>query len=91
MLHLLDRAETDLTYDKQITLKDLETGEQLQIDPGDIRDVYKREVQSYLDQIRKTFDYSVLSEYRATAVWLCSLARYSERERLGELLGRRGI
>ena len=35
ILHLLDRSETDLPYDRQVTLQDLETGEKLQVDPND--------------------------------------------------------
>jgi uncharacterized protein (DUF58 family) len=53
VLHLLDRAELDLPYDKQITLEDLETQEKIQIDPADLRDRYKQNVQSYLSEIRR--------------------------------------
>jgi len=52
VLHLLDRNEIDLPYDRQITMKDLETGEELQIDPADLRETYKAQVESYLQNIR---------------------------------------
>jgi uncharacterized protein (DUF58 family) len=52
VLHLLDRNEIDLPYDRQITMKDLETGEELQIDPNDLRETYKAQVEAYLAGIR---------------------------------------
>ncbi len=53
VLHLLDRNEIDLPYDRQITMKDLETGEELQIDPADLRETYKKQVEAYMTQIRQ--------------------------------------
>ncbi|CAN5404122.1 DUF58 domain-containing protein [soil metagenome] len=53
ILHLLDRNELDLPYDRQITLKDLETAEELQIDPNDLRETYKAQVEAYLADIRR--------------------------------------
>lgn len=53
VLHLLDRAETDLPYEQQVTLQDLETGEQLQIDPADVREPYQQQVTQYLAAVRK--------------------------------------
>jgi hypothetical protein len=53
VLHLLDRAEIDLPYEKQITLEDLETGEKIQIDPGDLREPYQQQIQNYLSEIRR--------------------------------------
>ncbi len=64
VLHLLDRAEIDLPYDKQITLEDLETGEQLQIDPADIREPYQLQVRAYMNEVRKACT-SGDSEYHA--------------------------
>jgi len=52
VLHLLDRNEIDLPYDRQITMKDLETGEELQIDPADLRETYKAQIEAYLAGIR---------------------------------------
>ena len=42
VIHLLDKAEIELPYDRQITLQDLETNEKLQIDPPDLRETYQR-------------------------------------------------
>jgi uncharacterized protein (DUF58 family) len=53
VLHLLDRAELDLPYEKQIALQDLETGEKLQIDPADVREPYRQQVQAYLSEVRR--------------------------------------
>jgi uncharacterized protein (DUF58 family) len=53
VIHLLDRAETELTYDKQVTLEDLETGERLQIDPSDLRETYIRQVATHIQNMRR--------------------------------------
>ncbi len=53
VLHLLDRAEVDLPYDKQVTLEDLETGERVQINPADVRESYQTQVQAYLTDVRR--------------------------------------
>ena len=52
VLHLLDKAEIELPYDKQVMLEDLETGQRLQIDPRELRDTFKRQVEEYLSSIR---------------------------------------
>jgi uncharacterized protein (DUF58 family) len=53
VLHLLDPAEIDLPYQKQTALQDLETGTRIQIDPADLRDSYRRQVEQYLTQLRR--------------------------------------
>jgi uncharacterized protein (DUF58 family) len=53
VLHLLDRNEIDLPYDRQVTLKDLETDEELQIDPAELREAYQQQVEAYMTGIRK--------------------------------------
>jgi uncharacterized protein (DUF58 family) len=53
VLHLLDRAEVDLPYEKQVTLEDLETGERLQVDPAVLRQQYQQQVQAYLTDVRR--------------------------------------
>lgn len=54
VLHLLDPAEIDLPYEQYVTLEDLESGEKLQIDPRDLRSVYREQVQSHLSGIRRS-------------------------------------
>jgi uncharacterized protein (DUF58 family) len=53
VIHLLDRAETELTYEGQVTLEDLENGEKLQIDPADLRETYTKQVADYLASVRR--------------------------------------
>ena len=53
VLHLLDRAEVDLPYDKRVTLEDMETGEKVEVDPGQLRETYQQQVQLYLGEIRR--------------------------------------
>lgn len=53
VLHLLDRTEVELPYEKQITLQDLETGEKVQIDPAELREPYQQQVKAYLTDIRR--------------------------------------
>jgi len=36
-----------------VTLRDLESGEKLQIDPADLRENYKKQVQDYLGTVRR--------------------------------------
>lgn len=54
VLHLLDRAELELPYDRSLTFQDLESGERIQVDPADLRVTYQQEVQSYLSAVRRT-------------------------------------
>jgi uncharacterized protein (DUF58 family) len=53
MIHLLDPAELNLPYDRMLTFQDLETREKIQVDPSELREVYKKEVEQYLAQIRR--------------------------------------
>ncbi len=53
ILHLLDRAEIDLPYDRQVTLQDLETDERIEVDANDLRAGYKQQVEDYLNRVRK--------------------------------------
>ena len=52
-LHLLDKQELDLPWNKQITLEDLETSEKLQVDPRELRESYRKQVDEYLATIRR--------------------------------------
>jgi uncharacterized protein (DUF58 family) len=83
VLHLLDRAEIELPYDRQVTLQDLETNEKLQIDPADIREVYQKQVQDYLTGVRRACVDSDI-EYHAMYV------DQPYDKALVELLNRRG-
>jgi uncharacterized protein (DUF58 family) len=54
VLHLLDRNEVDLPYDRKLTFQDLETGEKLQVEPDEVRETYRQQVQEYLAAVRKS-------------------------------------
>jgi uncharacterized protein (DUF58 family) len=53
VLHLMDRGEAELPYDKQITLVDLETGEKLPVNPADLRQTYGDQVRDHLANLRR--------------------------------------
>jgi hypothetical protein len=67
VLHLLDQAELDLPYEKQLTFVDMETGEKLQADPRELREPYKKQVEAYLARVRKACNDSDV-EYHAMMV-----------------------
>lgn len=67
VLHLLDDAELQLPYDRQVTLEDLESGEKVQVNPADIREAYKQEIQQYLTQVRRVCNDSDV-EYHPVSV-----------------------
>lgn len=53
ILHLLDRKEITLDYDKPLTFQDLETEEKIQVNPADLKKEYKKQVEAFLQQIRR--------------------------------------
>lgn len=52
VFQLMGKNELDLDYKGYAALEDLETGETIQIDPGQIRSVYLEKLDSYLAAIR---------------------------------------
>jgi uncharacterized protein (DUF58 family) len=53
ILHLIDRAEVELPYDRMLTFQDLETDEKIQVDPGEVREEYKRQVVEFIASVRR--------------------------------------
>lgn len=53
LLQVLDRAETDLAYNRPVTFQDMEDGSRLQIDPKLIREEYRKEVQAFLNEVKR--------------------------------------
>jgi len=53
LIQVLDRGEIELNYNRPVTFEDMEDGSRLQIDPKLIREQYRREVQAFLDLIKK--------------------------------------
>jgi uncharacterized protein (DUF58 family) len=53
VLQVLDRAEVDLSFNRPVTFEDMEDGQRLQIDPKLIRDEYRKEMESFLELIKR--------------------------------------
>ncbi len=53
VLHVMDRQEMLLNYNRPVTFEDMEDGSRLQIDPKNIRQEYQREVQNFVDLIKR--------------------------------------
>lgn len=56
VIHLLDKAELDLqgpAFARQITLEDLESGEKLAVEPAEIREAYREQVQAHIAKIKR--------------------------------------
>ncbi|HET6251819.1 MAG TPA: DUF58 domain-containing protein [Tepidisphaeraceae bacterium] len=53
ILHLIDRAEVELPYDRMLTFQDLETNEKIQVDPAELRETYKAQVLDFIASIRR--------------------------------------
>jgi uncharacterized protein (DUF58 family) len=53
VFHVLDRAEIDFPFRELATFRDLETGEELQVDPAYVRDEYRRQIQDFLDSYKR--------------------------------------
>ena len=48
VFHILDPAERELPYEDALTLEDLETGEVLPVDPGELRAEYQELIRSHI-------------------------------------------
>jgi uncharacterized protein (DUF58 family) len=55
VMQVLDPAEIDLTHagNRPVTFEDMEDNSRLQIDPGQIAGDYNREMQNFLDQVKR--------------------------------------
>jgi uncharacterized protein (DUF58 family) len=53
VFHLLDPAELDLPFKKMLRVRDLETGQRLQVDPRSVREAYRREMQAFCERYRR--------------------------------------
>jgi uncharacterized protein (DUF58 family) len=54
VFHVFDQAEIEFPFREPMRLVDMETGEQLQIDPSYVRDDYRRQVQEFVDNYRRS-------------------------------------
>ena len=53
VFHVQDRAETEFTFDGPTLFRDLETGEELEVDPASIRESYQQRVRELSDFYRQ--------------------------------------
>jgi len=53
VFHVLDPAELEFTFDGSTLFRDLETGEEIEVDPAAVRDGYVRHVQELIAKYRK--------------------------------------
>jgi uncharacterized protein (DUF58 family) len=53
LFHVLDRAEIDFPFRETASFVDMETGERIQVDPGYVRDEYRKEVEAYIERYRR--------------------------------------
>ncbi len=51
VFHVLDPAERELPYDDALTMEDLETGETLPLQPGDLRSEYRELVRAHITAV----------------------------------------
>jgi uncharacterized protein (DUF58 family) len=52
IFHVLDRAEVEFPFRELSSFTDMETGEELQIDPAYVRDDYRKRMKEFLDSCR---------------------------------------
>jgi uncharacterized protein (DUF58 family) len=53
VFHLLDKAELEFPYRELASFIDMETGEQIQVDPTYVRDDYRRRLQEFIEGYRR--------------------------------------
>jgi uncharacterized protein (DUF58 family) len=54
VFHVLDRAEIDFPFRELATFVDVETGARLQVDPGYVREDYRRQIEEFIERCRRT-------------------------------------
>ncbi|MCK5113754.1 MAG: DUF58 domain-containing protein [Phycisphaerae bacterium] len=53
VFHLVDEAELEFPFTKITSFVDMETREKIQVDPRDVREAYRSEVQAFINRYRK--------------------------------------
>lgn len=53
VLHVMDRQEIELNYNRPVTFEDMEDGYRLPIDPKAIREEYRREVREFIELLKR--------------------------------------
>ena len=53
VFNVFDKAEIEFPFDDLVSFQDLETGERIQVDPAYVRDVYRKQVDEFLENYRR--------------------------------------
>jgi hypothetical protein len=53
VFHVLDKAEIEFPFRDSVAFHDLETGERIQVDPAYVRDVYKEQIEAFIETYRR--------------------------------------
>ncbi|MCE5302709.1 MAG: DUF58 domain-containing protein [Planctomycetaceae bacterium] len=53
VFHVFDRAELELPFRDPVALRDLETGQRVEIDPAYVRDSYAAQITEFIDRYRR--------------------------------------
>jgi len=53
VFQVFDKAEIDFPFDDTVAFQDLETHERIQIDPAYVRDVYKEQIEQFIETYRR--------------------------------------
>ncbi len=54
VFHVLDPFEVDFPFTRMVSFEDMETGEQLQLDPKQVREAYMKEMGEFIENFRRT-------------------------------------
>lgn len=53
LFHVLDKAEIEFPFNDVIAFHDLETNERMQVDPAYVRDIYRKQMDSFTENYRR--------------------------------------
>ena len=53
LFHVLDKAEIEFPFRDVIAFHDLETNERIQVDPAYVRDVYRKQIEEFIETYRR--------------------------------------
>jgi len=53
LFHVLDKAEIEFPFNEAITFHDLETNERILVDPAYVRDIYQKQINTFIETYRR--------------------------------------
>jgi uncharacterized protein (DUF58 family) len=85
VLHVLDDHELNFPFEKVATFRDMETGEKVRVSPKDLKDDYRAELETFINQYKRacyenTIDYVTINTRTPHATFLS--AYLSRREKV---------